>query len=251
VDGKLVNVKVVAKAAKKKAEAAGETIGDDNSGVNGEEMESGGDAAEKKSMGVSKRIVHLGNAGRGVNKQLVHLGNAGRGDSTSILPRNEGIYSWFRQLAARLSRVRVCSGDWMRVMGSSVTFKHGMTGIFLDPPYSFKANRANSFYREESGTVAHEVREWAIANGDNPLLRIALCGYLDEHNQSMPPDWKIHQWKAGKGYGAQLKTKGKPNDNQSRECIWFSPHCLDPSPTLELEFAHLKGKENAQKTTAA
>ena len=39
----------------------------------------------------------------------------------------------------------VC-GDWQRIMGPSVTYKIGMTGIFLDPPYNADANRADGLY---------------------------------------------------------------------------------------------------------
>jgi len=43
------------------------------------------------------------------------------------------------------------------------------------------------------------------ANGDNPLLRIALCGYEGEHE--MPADWAIHSWSAGEGFGGQAKER--------------------------------------------
>ena len=124
-------------------------------------------------------------------------------------------------LAARLATVRVCSGDWSRVCGPSVTFKHGPTGVFLDPPYADTAMRAGDLYRVDSETVAHGVREWAIANGDNPLLRIALCGYEGEHE--MPSSWSVHEWSAGAGVGGQAEER---TGNGKRERIWFSPACL-------------------------
>jgi site-specific DNA-adenine methylase len=37
---------------------------------------------------------------------------------------------------ARLRRVRVCCGDWTRVLGRSATECIGVTGVFLDPPYA-------------------------------------------------------------------------------------------------------------------
>ena len=70
--------------------------------------------------------------------------------------------------------------------------------------------------------MAHDVRRWAIANGDNPLLRIALCGYEGEHD--MPSSWECVPWKANGGYGGQSKDHDNPN--AKRERIWFSPHCL-------------------------
>jgi hypothetical protein len=155
---------------------------------------------------------HLGNAGRGVNRQLPHLGNAGRG---------EQVAAYFMQLSARLRNVRVCCGSWSRVLGESPTTKLGVTGVFLDPPYTAEADRAD-LYSEEDFSVAHDVREWAIANGDNPLLRIALCGYEGEH--VMPESWEAVAWKARGGYGSQGTGRGRENAN--RERIWFSPHCL-------------------------
>jgi len=125
------------------------------------------------------------------------------------------------QLARRLRRVRVCCGDWSRVLGPSVTFKHGITGVFLDPPYADTAERALNLYASDSLNVAHAVREWAVANGDNRDLRIALCGYDGEHD--MPESWECVAWKAKGGYGSQ---SAAGNDNSAKERIWFSPHCL-------------------------
>jgi hypothetical protein len=106
-------------------------------------------------------------------------------------------------------------------MGESVTTKHGLTAVLLDPPYADTANRDNRLYRVDSETVAHAVREWAISNGDNPLLRIALCGYEGEH--AMPPSWECYSWNAGHGYGGQADERTL---NGRRERIWFSPHCI-------------------------
>ncbi len=107
--------------------------------------------------------VHLGDAGQGVHRKLVHLGNAGQGE-------------WMRALSGRLRRVRVCCGDWTRVCGPTPTVKLGITGVLLDPPYASEADRTAGLYAEDSGSVAHAVREWAIQWGDDPRMRIALCG---------------------------------------------------------------------------
>ena len=159
------------------------------------------------------------------NRKLVHLGDNGQG---------ERLVDWFGALSERLRRVRVCSGDWSRVCGPSVTHKHGMTGVFLDPPYADTADRQSDLYREDSLDVAHAVREWAIANGDHPLLRIALCGYDGEHE--MPADWSVYRWSAGEGFGGQAAERSK---NGNRERIWFSPACIDVDrgrfPLLHLE----------------
>jgi DNA adenine methylase len=171
--------------------------------------------------GVNRQLVHLGNNGQGVNRKLVHLGDNGRGEPQARLGE------WFAALSARLRHVRVCSGDWSRVCGPSVTFKHGVTAVFLDPPYADTADRTVDLYREDSESVAHDVREWAIANGNHSLLRIALCGYDGEHE--MPPTWAVHAWSAGEGFGGQAAERTK---NGLRERIWFSPHCLNQQPDL-------------------
>ena len=166
--------------------------------------------------GVNRKLVHLGDNGRGVNRKRVHLGNNGRGDEPQAR-----LGDWFNALANRLRFVRVCSGDWSRVCGPSVTFKHGVTGVFLDPPYADTADRQSDLYRKDCENVAHDVRAWAIENGDNPLLRIALCGYDGEH--VMPTSWSVHVWSAGEGFGAQADER---SNNGKRERIWFSPACL-------------------------
>jgi site-specific DNA-adenine methylase len=168
--------------------------------------------------GVKRQLPHLGDDGRGVNRQLPHLGDAGQGVNRQ---QNGALLTYFHALAARLRNVRVCSGDWSRVCGESVTVKHGVTGVFLDPPYSQDTERNMELYRMECGTVAHAVREWAIANGDHPLMRIALCGYESEH--AMPDTWECVAWNAGQGYGAQADER---SENGKRERIWFSPHCV-------------------------
>jgi hypothetical protein len=69
-------------------------------------------------------------------------------------------------------------------------------------------------YSCESLDVAHAVREWALKWGNNPMYRIALCGYEGEH--VMPKSWQTYHWKSA----ARATT-----DNASKERIWFSPHC--------------------------
>jgi hypothetical protein len=170
--------------------------------------------------GVNRQRPHLGDTGKGVNRQLPHLGNTGKGERRAWLT---GYLGWF---AERLARVRVCCGDWERVCGPSVTFKHGPTGVFLDPPYSEDAGRGENLYSVDCLKVAHEVREWALENGENPLMRIALAGYDGEHG-SMPDSWRVHAWSAAGGYG--LEGEGQGRTNRVKERIWFSPHCLQPT----------------------
>lgn len=51
------------------------------------------------------------------------------------------ILEWMQVLAARLRYVRVCCGDWKRVLTPSVTEAIGTTAVLLDPPYSAAAGR--------------------------------------------------------------------------------------------------------------
>lgn len=175
--------------------------------------------------GVSQ-LVHLGDAGKGINRKLVHLGNYG---PQGIMRCNsEGVYSWMAALSDRLKRVRVCSGDWSRVCGPTVTVKQGLTAVLLDPPYADTANRQADLYRTDSLDIAHLVRQWAIEWGGDERMRIALCGYEGEHE--MPDDWECLAWKARGGYASQATgEKSAGYANCERERIWFSPHCLKAS----------------------
>ena len=144
-------------------------------------------------------------------RQLPHVGGTGRG-----VHRKAGVM--FHELTTRMRHVRVCCGDWSRVTGDSVTWRNGLTGVLLDPPYQ----DGNMEYVAGHGNVSQDVAKWAIENGDNPLMRIALCGYEGEHD--MPSSWECVPWKAAGGYGGQSKDHDNPN--AKRERIWFSPHCL-------------------------
>lgn len=196
--------------------------------------------------GIEQTRPHLGDAGQGINRKLPHLGDAGRG--VHRVPPDQGIErkrpalgnagrgiaaptrgaltDYLATLADRLRRVRVTCGDWTRVLGPSVTTQHGLTAVFLDPPYSHTV-RANDLYRVDED-VAAAVRDWAVAHGDDPALRIALCGYADEH--AMPPSWTAHTWKAAGGYGSQGEGQGR--ENAAREVVWFSPACIVPQASL-------------------
>lgn len=175
--------------------------------------------------GVDKKRPHLTSLQGTHKRQLPHLGGSGQGLDKS--DRRDALGEWFEAIQARLRGVRVCSGDWTRVTGPCVTFGQGLTAVFLDPPYADTAGRAE-VYAKDCDQVAHGVREWAIANGENPQMRIALCGYEGEHQ--MPESWECLKWKARKGYGGQRHSG--VNDNSERERIWFSPYCLRPSDDL-------------------
>lgn len=172
-------------------------------------------------------------SGRGVvasslslpSRQIPMIANGPRGTANdSGVENRAGLYEWMYSLSDRLRRVRVCCGDWQRILGPAPTTCIGTTGVFLDPPYAVE-DRAD-VYGEESRDVAHSVREWALANGDNPELRIALCGYDTEHK--MPDSWREVAWKANGGFANQKAERTRGKENAHRERIWFSPHCLQP-----------------------
>jgi DNA adenine methylase len=178
-----------------------------------------------KGQGINRQLPHLGNKGQGINRQLPHLGDKGKGDLSDQISESTPILSWFCSLSDRLRRVRVCCGDWSRVMGPSPTTKIGMTGVFLDPPYGDENDRCEDLYMEDSQSLARDVLAWCREHGADPMMRIALCGYDGEHNELEALGWSVMAWKAHGGYGLQGNTTGR--ENSPRERIWFSPHCID------------------------
>lgn len=163
-----------------------------------------------------------------LHRCMPKVGSAGHGihaisRKKPLTHRNKGVHrngappDLFDALSERLRGVRVCCGDWTRVLGRStlgIDTAHGMTpcGVLLDPPYAHD-EREKRLYREDDADLSGAVRRWAIENGDNPALRIALCGWSGEHE--MPGTWTQVAWKS--------KGSGK---NRGRERIWFSPKCL-------------------------
>lgn len=144
-------------------------------------------------------------------------GASGRGIHAPRL--TEGLYDYMEALASRLRRVRVCCGDWKRVLTPSVSTYIGTCGVFLDPPY---AHELRERCYAEDHDISQEVGQWARDHGDDPLFRIALCGYEGEHQ--MPVSWSVVPWKAHGGYSRSSRGRA----NRERERIWFSPHCLTP-----------------------
>ena len=185
-------------------------VGDAGRGIN-RQMPHVGDAGR----GINRQMPHVGDAGQGINRQMPHVGDAGRG---------EFIKQWFYDLSARLRDVRVFSGDWTRCLSESVTTRHGLTGVFLDPPYGDEIEQTR-VYATDSGTVSDDVRDWCIENGNNRLLRIALCGYEGEgHEALLDYGWTSHSWRAAGGYGGGRGGTG--DENRHRERVYFSPGCI-------------------------
>ena len=180
--------------------------------VNSRERSEAGNAGR----GINKKLPHL-SAGRGINRQLPHLGDAGMGDEH---PRSAYIREWFALLHARLRDVRVTCGDWTRVVKDSVATRHGLTAVFLDPPYT-KGSMEYSAGGMGLG-IADAVRDWCAANGDNKALRIVLCGHAGEHDALLAHGWHTRAWTARKGYALTDEAVA----NSASETVWCSPHCV-------------------------
>ena len=187
-------------------------------GVNGQTL---------REPGVFRNRPHLTDNGQGVNAAAVR--SAGIADDSeaaryhpTTMPR---LRAWFALLSARLRHVRVLNGDWTRLcttgaMHTLTVRQGGHVGVFLDPPYADNI-RAGGLYSHDSGAVTDAVREWCIANGDNPCRRIVLAGYDVEHQALEAHGWTVHEWFAHDDF-----LRGGMGEQQHRERLWASPHCL-------------------------
>ena len=167
----------------------------------------GGWAKRNAGRGVNRKLPHLGDAGKGVNRQLPHLGDAGTGEYEQ---RVAFVREWLCALRDRLCQVRIAYGDWCRVLGPSSTVKHGLTAVFLDPPY----DGTEYVYANDSAPISAQVRKWCIENGNNPKLRIILCGRAAEHDELLAHGWIRESWTTRKGYSGA-------GDNDT-ETLWFN-----------------------------
>ena len=188
-------------------------LGDAGKGIN-RKLPHLGDAGQ----GINRQLPHLG-AGKGINRQLPHLG-AGNPSGGSGYTRAEYIRDWMGMLHDRLRNVRVTCGDWGRVVKDSVTTRHGLTAVFLDPPYT--KGEMNYSAGGVGGELAMDVQAWCRANGDNPLLRIVLCGHAGEHDALLAHGWHTRTWTARKGYALADEAVA----NSASETLWCSPHCV-------------------------
>jgi len=105
------------------------------------------------------------------------------------------------------------------VVKDSVTTRHGITAVFLDPPYTRGAMDYTA--KGTGGALAEEVRAWCAASGDNKQLRIVLCGHAGEHDALLKNGWFTVPWVARKGYAVTDEAVA----NSASETVWCSPHC--------------------------
>jgi len=187
--------------------------------------------------GVNRKLPNLANFGKGVNRKLPHLGGFGEGVNRKLpapppdngditgTTRLAGITLYFQQLAERLARVRICCGDWQRVLSNSALLKqHGYTGVFLDPPYC-ATKRSKVYSEHDSFDISAEVRKWCLEHAKDDGLRLALCGQGDEHAALEAKGWTTFFWKRKGGYKRKAGTAQKTAEEQT-ETVWFSPGCL-------------------------
>lgn len=149
-----------------------------------------------------------------------HLMTTGQG----VIGRKD-MKDTFGILHERMKHVRVCCGDWKRVLGSGSLTYGNSKGIFLDPPYDHDV-RDDRLYAVDTPGLAKEAREWAIENGEDPSMRIVLAGYVDEHDDEIPSSWSRVFWTANRVHATGKNQVGRNEVNRERECLWMSPACL-------------------------
>lgn len=189
--------------------------------------------------GVNRKRPTLG-GGRGVNRKLPTLGGATShdddGDDEITTVSTSGTLariSVMRELAERLRRVTVCCGDWSRVVTDSALLYGAVKGVFLDPPYLGEVRQKN-LYATDDHYVAADVRDWAIRKGDDPAMRIVLCGFESEHIEHMPESWRMISH-IGQDQRDSFPGSSGKSANRTLERLWLSPHCLGSHQT-QLDF---------------
>jgi len=129
------------------------------------------------------------------------------------LVKERRVSEYVAALSERLNNVQVFWNDFEIVAGKAKQPEFGTVGILLDPPYP--RHLRDFDYDTDSEDIWQRAARWAVANGDNPKLRIAVCGYNDAESDALfPQTWARFVWRRS-GIG----------QHKDKECIWFSPHC--------------------------
>ena len=158
-------------------------------------------------------------------KPMCTGGNHGNG----VHAMTRDVHQQMRDLQARLRRVRVLCGDFTRALTPVVVQNarpNGVTGIFLDPPYTHEGRDGRCYGKDDDPDVFDKVIEWTTANA-TPTVRIIVAGY---DSRPMPEGWREVSWE---GHGGHNR-RGN-NENKSRERLWLSPHCVQPNTVTSLD----------------
>jgi len=148
---------------------------------------------------------------RGAGRKRVSM--TSRPHILARLVKERRVFEYVAALSERLRCVQVWWNDFEVVVEKADRSDFGIVGILLDPPYP--RHLRDFDYDTDSADVWQRAARWAVANGDNPRLRIAVCGYNDAESDALFPDsWARFVWRRS-GLG----------QNKDKECIWFSPHC--------------------------
>lgn len=131
-----------------------------------------------------------------------------------ILSPESDVRARLAALSERLRRVSIAYGSWDRLVTPSALGLHNTgtipVGVFFDPPYPDEVLDYGA-----DPKCARDVEEWCRANGDDPRIRIVLCGHVGDYEL---PGWRVVNWGGSRGWG-----RTRRGDN---EAIWISPHCL-------------------------
>ena len=168
--------------------------------------------------------LYVGNDSRGVSRSRINVRH-----SVYMNMTEESHIKYYQWLSDRLKRVVILCGEWdsplssfTAIAGKGKRDGDWSTGIILDPPYAGD-NHDIKLYESHNLSVSPAVREKAIELGEDKRLKIALCGYIEEHDKGIPANWHRVSWSADVGYASQKKDKS--NNNRQKEMIWFSPGC--------------------------
>ena len=132
--------------------------------------------------------------------------------------------AWLCALRDRLCEVRIACGDFERVLGGSCTTKHGLTGVFLDPPYD-----GTEYVYGTKVPVSKRVFDWCVAETANPLLRLILAGRGTEHDALLQHGWSKSVWATNRGYSKDT------NKGRTEEALWYSPSCVAANGADDLD----------------
>jgi len=201
--------------------------------------------------GVSRDLPHVANDGQGVNRPQLREPGVSRLDTEEFHPLvMPNLRRWMAWLSARIRHVRIINGDWRRVCTIGViktlpVRNGGKAGVFFDPPYSL-GERADGLYGHDTDGIANAVREWCVANGDDRDLRIVLAGFDTEHVALEARGWSVVEW------FADGHLTGGMGDQQHRERLWLSPHCVREAdmPLFQWSTNPISGSGSIAATTA-